>query len=128
MNVNKGHKTKSKPSHPSQGRFPAYNEEIKQITVFQFPKINEILHTNEDPHIFFIRNHFMSNLVLDNLKFKKLLELQGKELSNFRKIAHCFGILLILTHFICIGQIVCYIHVLRTHAFTTMQFATLRNF
>ena len=27
---------------------------------------------------FFIRNHFVSNLVLDSLKFKKLLELQGK--------------------------------------------------
>ena len=26
----------------------------------------------------FIRNHFISNLVLDSLKFKKILELQGK--------------------------------------------------
>ena len=29
------------------------------------------------PH-FFIRNNFISNLVLDNLKYRKLLELQGK--------------------------------------------------
>ena len=29
-------------------------------------------------HEFFIRNHFILSLVLDSLKFKKLLELQGK--------------------------------------------------
>ena len=29
-------------------------------------------------HSYFIRNHFISNLVLDSLKFKKLLELQRK--------------------------------------------------
>ena len=29
-------------------------------------------------HVFLIRNHFISNLVLDRLKLKKLLELQGK--------------------------------------------------
>ena len=27
--------------------------------------------------MFFIRNHFISNLLLDSLKIKKLLELQG---------------------------------------------------
>ena len=27
---------------------------------------------------FFIRNHFISNLVLNNVKFRRLLELQGK--------------------------------------------------
>ena len=29
-------------------------------------------------HVVFIRNHIISNLVIDSLKFKKLLELQGK--------------------------------------------------
>ena len=29
-------------------------------------------------NVFFIRNHFISNLVLDSLKFKKPLELQGR--------------------------------------------------
>ena len=29
-------------------------------------------------HDFLIRNHFISNLVLDSLKFKKLLEIQEK--------------------------------------------------
>ena len=29
-------------------------------------------------HVFFIRNHFISNLVLDSLKFTKLLELHGE--------------------------------------------------
>ena len=29
-------------------------------------------------HVLFIRNHFINSLVLDSLKFKKLLELQGK--------------------------------------------------
>ena len=38
--------------------------------------------------VLLIRNHFISNLVLDSLKFKKLLELQRKELRNFRNIAH----------------------------------------
>ena len=28
--------------------------------------------------VFLIRNHFISSLVLDSLKFKKLLELKGK--------------------------------------------------
>ena len=36
----------------------------------------------------FIRNHFISNLVLDNLKFKKFLEPHRKELRNFTKIVH----------------------------------------
>ena len=31
-----------------------------------------------DNHVFSIRNHFISNLVLDSLKFKKILELHGK--------------------------------------------------
>ena len=39
-------------------------------------------------HVFLIRNHLISNLVLDSLKFKELLELQRKELRNFRKIAN----------------------------------------
>ena len=30
------------------------------------------------PRVFYKRNHFTSNLVLDSLKFKKLLELIGK--------------------------------------------------
>ena len=33
----------------------------------------------------FIRNHFISNLVLDSLKLKKLSELQGKTLETFDK-------------------------------------------
>ena len=36
----------------------------------------------------FIRNHFISNLVLDSLKFKKLLELHKKRYKTFSKIAH----------------------------------------
>ena len=39
-------------------------------------------------YTFLIRNHGISNLVLDSLKFKKLLELQRKELRNFRQIAY----------------------------------------
>ena len=38
---------------------------------------------------FFVRNQFISNLVLDSLKFKKLLEVLGKELRNLREIVHC---------------------------------------
>ena len=34
--------------------------------------------TVNDYTVFFIRNHFIRHLVLDSLKFKKLLELQGK--------------------------------------------------
>ena len=40
-------------------------------------------------HVFYYKNQFISNLVLDSLRFKKLLELQGKELRNFSQIAHC---------------------------------------
>ena len=35
--------------------------------------------------MFFIRNHFVSNLVLDSLKFKKLLELHVKSLEALDK-------------------------------------------
>ena len=35
---------------------------------------------------FFIRNHFIRNLALDSLKFKKLLELQGKRYGTFDKL------------------------------------------
>ena len=34
---------------------------------------------------FFIRSHFISNLVLDSLEFKKLLELQRRDLETFHK-------------------------------------------
>ena len=39
---------------------------------------------------FFIRNHFISNLVLNCLKFKNLLELQRTELRNIRQIARLY--------------------------------------
>ena len=38
-------------------------------------------------HVFFVRKNFISNLVLDSRKFKKLLELQGKA-RNSRQMAH----------------------------------------
>ena len=44
---------------------------------------------NTSKYEFFIRNHFIINLVLDSLTFKKLLELQGKELRSFKHIAYC---------------------------------------
>ena len=34
---------------------------------------------------FFIRNHFIRNLVLDRLQFMKLLELQGKSYETLNK-------------------------------------------
>ena len=40
-------------------------------------------------HVIFVRNQFISNLVPDNLYFKKLLELRRKELRNFRHMAYC---------------------------------------
>ena len=36
------------------------------------------VHLHRVLHVLFIRNHFESKLVLDSLKFKKLLKLQGK--------------------------------------------------
>ena len=30
---------------------------------------------------FFIRNHFLSNLILDSLKFKKVLKIKGKNIE-----------------------------------------------
>ena len=34
-------------------------------------------------HAFFIRNHFISNVILESIKFKKLLTLQGKRKETF---------------------------------------------
>ena len=36
------------------------------------------LDTITEVRVFFIRNHSISNLALDSLEFKKLLDLQGK--------------------------------------------------
>ena len=47
------------------------------------------LHSLEDwrsaMHVCFIRNHFISNRVLDSLKFKKLSDLQRKSLETLDK-------------------------------------------
>ena len=37
--------------------------------------LDDPLVTQNIVHVLFIRNHFISNLVLDSLRFKKLLEL-----------------------------------------------------
>ena len=46
--------------------------------MISYQKQSEIASIRVTVHVSFIRYHFISNLVLDSLKLKKLLELQGK--------------------------------------------------
>jgi len=50
----------------------------KQIKIYELGICDGKLKSANVVHFFFIRNHFISNQVLDSLKFNKLLELQGK--------------------------------------------------
>ena len=69
-------------------------------------------------YTFFIRNHFISNLVLDSLKFKETFRTTKKELRNFRQIAYYLRILFD------IGKTVCYIHF---QSILSQQFSSLNK-
>ena len=45
-------------------------------------KLRNVLYFTQYIHVYFISNHFISNLVLDSLKFKKLLELHVYFIRN----------------------------------------------
>ena len=53
--------------------------EMEKECIFKLPSMARNLEFVHLSHaLFFCKNQFISNLLLDSLKFKKLLELQGK--------------------------------------------------